>query len=103
VTLHKEGASDISTGAGYDGKPILARGCGGGAELRQLAGLAGQGGGHGDADAQCLLGDAYEYGKFGLEVDEVTVLAYCQKAADGGDTGAQCHLGIAYEDGKFGL
>ena len=58
--------------------------------------------GGGDAYAQSRLGDAYEDGMFGLEVDEVAAFEYYKKAADGGDECAQYRLGKAYENGELG-
>ena len=53
-----------------------------------------------DADAQYAIGNAYEFGKLGLEKNEETAFQYYQKAADGGHKDAQCLIGIIYEDGS---
>jgi TPR repeat protein len=47
----------------------------------------------GHAGAQSELGEAYENGMFGLEID--------QKAAESGEHLAQRVLGFAYENRKF--
>ena len=57
----------------------------------------------GHAEAQCRLGDAYEYGQLGLKIDIDMALMWFKKAAEGGNITSQWRLGVAYEDGGLGV
>jgi len=53
----------------------------------------------GDADAQCMLGDAYHRG-IGVPEDDVEAVKWYRKAADPGLARAQYSLGNAYYTGR---
>jgi len=49
------------------------------------------------------LGNAYEKGELGVEIDLAAARAFYEEAAEGGDGYAQCRLGLAYKDGDLDL
>jgi len=53
----------------------------------------------GDAQAQCDLGSAYAFGKFGLNNDWTNAMVWFQKSAAQNNAEAQCRLGTGYNFG----
>lgn len=53
----------------------------------------------GDAQAQCDLGSAYAFGRFGLNYDWTNAMVWFQKSAAQNNAEAQCRVGTGYEFG----
>jgi len=53
----------------------------------------------GDSQAQCDLGSAYAFGRFGLNYDWTNAMVWFQKSAAQNNAEAQCRLGTGYDFG----
>jgi uncharacterized protein len=53
----------------------------------------------GDAQAQCDLGSAYAFGRFGLKYDWANGMIWFRKSAEQGNAEAECRLGTGYDYG----
>ena len=50
----------------------------------------------GDAQSQCVLGEAFATGRLGMAKDEVEAVKWLRKAAEQNDAEAQYNLGVAH-------